>query len=100
MTRGLSVHQNKIVEMLRLAATNGTALEAADFTHLFLTESERKKSSVPAERRKVCRSKAKRAILSLKERGLVDIFYAQHPRDPEHAPKRMFAELREQSLSS
>jgi hypothetical protein len=96
MTRGLSMHQVKIVEMLRRAAANGTALEAADLEHLFFNELDRKESPVPGERRKVCRAKAKRAILSLRERGLVDIFYAQHPHDPEYGPKRMFAELREQ----
>jgi hypothetical protein len=90
------MHQHEIIEMLRRAAANGTAVEAADLAHLFFTESDRKESPVSGERRKVCRAKAKRAILALKERGLVDIFYAQHPHGPEYGPKRMFAELRGQ----
>lgn len=90
------MHQQQIVEMLRRAAENGAALEAADLEHLFFTEFDREEKPVSGERRKVCRAKAKRAILALRERGVVDIFYAQHPHDPEYGPKRMFAELRSQ----
>jgi hypothetical protein len=87
------MHQIRIVEMLR--RENRTALEAADFEQLFFTELDRKQGSVSGERRKVCRAKAKRAILSLRERGLVDVFYAEHPHGPEYGPKRMFVELRQ-----
>ena len=52
--------------------------------------------SVTCESCAICRAKAKRAILSLKERGFVDIFYAQHPHDREYGPNRMFVELRGQ----
>jgi len=93
MGRGISRQQAKIIEQLFRFSDQGLA--SIDFEHIFFNEADRQGPTTP-ERRKVCRAQAKRAIVSLKERGIVNVFYRNSPRDDEYQTPIMYPELTDQ----
>lgn len=70
------MQQMNIIKQLA-KTTAEVGCEAGDLAHLFYNDRDRRERKLSPDRLKVCRAKAKRAVHSLKERGLVDIFYSQ-----------------------
>jgi hypothetical protein len=93
MSRGISVQQTIILERLRLANSNGHALEAADLVDVFFSDEDRRTGFISPERRKELRARVKRALKALHARGIVTLYYSEHPHGPAYGPKRMYAEL-------
>jgi DNA-binding transcriptional regulator LsrR (DeoR family) len=87
------VQQINIIKQLA-KTTAEVGCEAGDLAHLFYNDRDRRQRKLSPDRLKVCRAKAKRAIHSLKERGLVDIFYSQSlAPTSEYQVQKLFVEL-------
>jgi hypothetical protein len=93
MGRGISRQQAKIIEQLFRFPDQGFA--SMDFEHIFFNEADRQ-GPTTSERRKACRAQAKRAIVSLKERGIVSVFYRRSPSEDEYQIPAMYPELTDQ----
>ena len=90
MGRGLSRQQEKIIAQLFRSPEIGFA--SSDFESFFFNDSDRQGGATP-DRRKVCRAHAKRAIASLKERGIVNVFYRNSPHIDEYVTPELYPEL-------
>jgi hypothetical protein len=87
------MQQKIILERLHLANSNGDAVEAADLVDVFFSDEDKRARPISPQRRKELRARVKRALKALNSRGLVKLYYSEHPHGPAYGPKRLYAEL-------
>ena len=88
------MQQIRILKQLAQLSGQGVGSEAGDFVHIFFDDRDRVQPDLLPERRKEYRARAKRAIHSLKERGLVEVFYSSSVvPTSQYEVQKLFVEL-------
>jgi len=85
------MQQMQIMRRLIANEAANIATEAGDLADIFYSADDRQ-GRLSSDRRKICRANARRAVVSLKERGLVQIYYSPPLRSDAYAAPRMFVE--------